>query len=518
MTNKSSTARLGAQLEGTSARSLNMVNIAITGFTIAAWLCANAASLQWLFDALINTSALNLLLIGSIAIGLAILTAAQRNKLEVSALPVMRAAPLVLMWGTAIAAIALNWFIDLEQITVLLFLLGTYGLLGLFIAPSLWQQGMPIAALIACVVPFSLQFTSGLGFTVRTLTSHIVEHLLSMQHIAAISSHDIIVLENGIAHVDLPCSGLKSLWTGTLFLLLTTWLEKRKFGFKWLLVYAACLILLIAANVGRIMLLVVTNNVLQQPQLAQILHVPVGLIGFVGACGMSWLLLKFVPRYPARSDSPSQRQDLRQVKTQEQGQLALSSKLVRTKNIILIICLIGLALLPRPVFSSIPALALSNIHWSSEMQMQPLPLTETELEFFNSQATTKAEKQRFQFGNLSGSMLLVSSSSWRSHHAPELCFVGNGFKVDRMTQAKLAPDFPVRWLSLQDGKMSATYWLQSRSQTTDEFLARIWSDISRQSRAWVMVSILFDQNRTPEQPEINTFAASVRNAIAQALK
>jgi exosortase O len=96
--------------------------------------------------------------------------------------------------------------------------------------------------------------------------------------------------------------------------------------------------------------------------------------------------------------------------------------------------------------------------------------------------------------------------------------VGNGFQVDRMTQTKLAPDFPVRWLTLQDGKMSATYWLQSRSQTTDEFLTRIWSDISRQSRAWVMVSILFDQNRTPEQPEISTFTTSVRDAIAQALK
>jgi exosortase O len=517
MTNKSSTAPLDAQLEGNTARSNNMVNMAITGFTIATWLYANVASLKWLYDALSGTSTLNLVIIGSIAISLAILTAMQRVKLEISPVPVMRTAPLVLMWGTAITAIALNWFIDLEQINVLLFLLGSYGLLGLFMAPSRWQQGIPVAALIACVVPFSLQFTSGLGFTVRVLTSHIVQYLLSAQHVAAISSHDIIVLENGIAHVDLPCSGLKSLWAGTLFLLLTTWLEKRRFGLKWLLVYAACLMLLIAANVGRVMLLVVTNNVLQQPQLAQVLHIPIGLIGFVGACGISWLLLRFVPRHPAGSDSPSQREDLRQVKMQER-KLALSSKLMRTKNIILIICLVGLALFPRPVFSNIPPLALSNIHWPSEMRVQPLPLSEIELEFFNSQPTTKAEKQRFQFGQLSGSMLVVSSSSWRSYHAPELCFVGNGFKVDRMNQAKLAPDFPVRWLSLQNGKLSATYWLQSRSQTTDEFLTRIWSDISRHNRAWVMVSILFDQNRTPEQPEISTFVTSVRDAIAQALK
>jgi exosortase O len=506
--NSSTAQQLDAQLEGISDRSLGL---AISVITIGSWLCANIASLQWLFDALVRTSVLNLLPIGGIAIGLTILVVMRHTQLDIARTPIMRAGPLGLMLGAAISAIALRWFIDLDQIGVLLFLLGSYGLLGLFISPPRWRQGLSIAAIAACIIPFSLQFTSGLGFSVRVLTAHIVEFLLSMGHNTAISSSDIIVLENGIAHVDLPCSGLRSLWFGTLFLLLTTWLEKRQFGFRWLLVYATCLLLLVAANIGRVMLLVVANFVLRQPQIVEILHIPAGLIGFIGACGVSWLLLRLVPQKCSKVSASLQIENI-------QPQIRHDRRRSLVSNAILIICLIGLALLPRPGVTAIAPLAPSNIHWPTQMQIRSLPLTETELDFFNSQPTTKVEKQHFEFGLLSGSMLVVSSTSWRAHHSPELCFVGNGFQVNQMTQVSLAPDFPVRWLSLQDETMSATYWFQSSTQTTDEFLSRIWSDLSRQNRSWVMVSILFDRVQTPDLPEVNVFATSIRQAIARALQ
>jgi exosortase O len=507
MTNKAS----ATDFDLVSDRSLSA---AMGVLTLATWLYANLASLQWLFDSLVNTSAFNLLLISSIGIGLVILAVVNNRNLTISPYPVMRSVPLALMWGSAIASISLQWYISIDQISVLLFLLGSYGLLGLFIAPSHWRKGLPVAAIAACVIPFSLQFTSGLGFAVRVLTSHIVEYLLTVGHIAAVSSHDIIVLENGIAHVDLPCSGLRSLWTGTLFLLLATWLEKRQLGLRWLLVYIACLFLLIAANVGRVMLLVLTTYVLQQPQMAQILHTPFGLIGFTSACGLTWLMLRLVPQHHTQKSVSLPKQNL-------QPEIRDSHPVSLPANIILVISIVLLTLLPRPSLAAVEPISLAAIHWPAQVKLQPLPLTATETEFFSNQTqvkTVNAEKNRFQFGTLSGSMLLVSSTSWRSHHAPELCFVGNGFKVNQMTQASLAPDFPVRWLSLQDGTMSATYWFQSRTQTTDEFLSRIWSDLSRQSRAWVMVSILFDQPQSPDRAEVNTFAKSLHEAIALELK
>jgi exosortase O len=507
MTNKAA----ASDFDLVSGRSLFM---AMGILTFATWLIANLASLQWLFDSLVNTSAFNLLLIALLGIGLTILAVVNKRNLAISPHPVMRPIPLGLMWGAAIASIILQWYINIDQISVLLFLLGSYGLLGLFMAPSHWRKGLPVAAIAACVIPFSLQFTSGLGFAVRVLTSHIVEYLLAVGHIAAVSSHDIIVLENGIAHVDLPCSGLRSLWIGTLFLLLATWLEKRQLGLRWLLVYVACLLFLIAANVGRVMLLVLTTYVLQQPQMAEMLHTPFGLIGFTSACGLTWLLLRLVPQHHAQQSAPLLKQNL-------QPKVGYSHPASLPANIILVISIVLLTLLPRPSLAAVAPISLAAIHWPAQMKLQPLPLTETETEFFSSPSpvkTVNAEKNRFQFGTLSGSMLLVSSTSWRSHHAPELCFVGNGFKVNQMTQASLASDFPVRWLALQDGTMSATYWFQSRTKTTDEFLSRIWSDLSRQSRSWVMVSVLFDQTQSPDRPEVNTFAKSLHQAIALELK
>jgi exosortase O len=127
-----------------------------------------------------------------------------------------------------------------------------------------------------------------------------VEHLLSSWHIAAISSSDIIVLENGLARVDVPCSGLKSLGTGTLFLLAATWMEGRKLGMRWLLICVSNLFLLVCANITRVLLLVVITYVLKQPIFAEILHIPLGLIGLGCACGLSWLMLQTVPKQGIR--------------------------------------------------------------------------------------------------------------------------------------------------------------------------------------------------------------------------
>jgi exosortase O len=87
---------------------------------------------------------------------------------------------------------------------------------------NFWQKNLPVAGLLACILPFNSQFNSGLGLPARVLTAQVVEQLLSMLHVGAISSYDIIVLENGIAHVDVPCSGIKTLLVGTLFLLAAT--------------------------------------------------------------------------------------------------------------------------------------------------------------------------------------------------------------------------------------------------------------------------------------------------------
>ena len=112
---------------------------------------------------------------------------------------------------------------------------------------------------------------------------------------------------------------------------------------------------------------------------------------------------------------------------------------------------------------------------------------------------------------------LVSSNSVQAYHAPELCLLGNGLKVDTMQSLQLSPQVLGRWLSINNGTMAATYWFQSPRRTTDDFLTRLWGGITRKDRMWVMVSVLFDRPQQPDTPEIKAFTTNIHDAITQGI-
>ena len=110
-----------------------------TCLLVATWLCVNIPSLQWLFHSFKQASHFNLILISKRDRRLA--GASIRNhRVEIYTTLTLRPYPLLLMLGAAVSAIALQWLVDIEQITVILFVLGTYGLCGLFIQPTIWHH------------------------------------------------------------------------------------------------------------------------------------------------------------------------------------------------------------------------------------------------------------------------------------------------------------------------------------------------------------------------------------------
>lgn len=345
------------------------IKIASSSIVIS-WLILNYADLQKLFASYRNISGFNLIIFGLVAVALLVQTIRQRRKIELTSVPKLYPLPLALMLGGEIVAIISRWLVDIPQIGVMLLAIATYGLIGLFIAPKVWRAGLSAAVLIACVLPFVTQFDTGLGFPVRVISAHIVEQILANWHITATSSHDIIVLENSIAQIDLPCSGLKSLWTGTLFLLGATWLENRQIKLKWLLVCIVNILLLMGANVGRILLLVVISSVGDRPDLAAMVHLPLGLIGFISASLITWLLLQTVPRH--KNIIPK----AKEIKTTPLGK----SLPPLTRQFIVIASILLLALVPQA--QKISTGAISSIDLPAEMQFEPLQLTATEKDFF----------------------------------------------------------------------------------------------------------------------------------------
>ena len=469
---------------------------------VTAWLLGNVWTYQWFIESLKSTNFLNLILLSLGLIALSVQLIRTDFWASESFEPRFNTYPFLLMLGGELGAIILKWSLNIPQLTLLCFILGSYGLLGLFISSTIWHKGLSIATLTACVIPFLVAFNSGLGFPVRVITAHAVAQALSDFHFSAVSSHDIIVMENGIAQVDLPCSGMKSLWTGTVFLLGATWLENRQLGFRWLLVAIANLVFLIAANIVRVLILVITIEVLQQPQAAEILHLPLGIAGFIIASALTWILLQKVPR------NFQELPNIQNIQTAKDNR-----KPANYSWILAIIITLGIIGQFQPF--QLNRIALQPINLPSEIATETLALTPAEVNFFDSPANPVVQKLRFQSNALSGSMLMVASDTWQSHHPPELCFVGNGFKVDSMISTLINDSINARWLSLQNGKLSAAYWFQSDRETTDDFISRIWDHLAHRNQTWVMVSVLFDSKENPDSVAIKNFSNTIYQTINQ---
>ncbi|NJO45834.1 MAG: hypothetical protein HC835_09475 [Oscillatoriales cyanobacterium RM2_1_1] len=83
-----------------------------------------------------------------------------------------------------------------------------------------------------------------------------------------------------------------------------------------------------------------------------------------------------------------------------------------------------------------------------------------------------------------------------------------------MISQPLTSDVIGRWLSLNQGQQSAAYWFQAPGQTTDAFIHRIWSEVTRQESTWTLVSVLFDQSHKPDEPAVQELLALMHQQLA----
>jgi exosortase O len=466
---------------------------------VASWLYFNRVPFQWLATSIFDVSPFNGVILVAGALLLAFLGWRYRQSIELA--PGLHQLPLFLMLGCGGASMATQWLVSLTQLPVGLFLLGSYGLLGLWLAPSVWRRGLPVGIAIACLLPFGVQFSAGVGAPARIATAHVVEWILHQWQISAISAGDVIVLDTGVAYVDLPCSGLKSMWTGTLFLLAATWLEGRQIGLRWMFVGLANLGFLAIVNTVRVLILTILIHVLHQPAWAEILHVPMGLMGFVMASLLTWGLLRFVPNRAAQS-ATSERSDRVATVLNWRSLGALAG------------LLLVLAIVPMPQPErAIAAPDLSRLEWSAPMQTQALDLNPQERKFFASYPGVTTRKQQFQYGDLTGTSVVVASPTWQAHHSPELCLAAIGYKIAPVVQQIITPEVTARWLSLDGGSRSAIYWFQSATRTTDDFMSRFWDEVFRRESRWTMVSAVFDRADAPDAPAVQAFIKQTHAAI-----
>jgi exosortase O len=314
----------------------------------------------------------------------------------------------------------------------------------------------------------------------------------------------ILVFENGVSQIDLPCSGVKSLWTGMLFLIAATWVEERPLTKRWFLIATTFAGLLFLANLARVAILVTIGEVMGWRLAAEMLHVPLGVLGFAAACVAAVGLLR-------RTETGDWR-----LKTNNQSPVSnLQSPIWLTPALVAAITIMALLYTPRPQTGlTRPSPTLT---FPAEMTIEPLPLKPDENDWLTRDGADSADRMRFEYRGLSGSMILITSRTWRSHHRPERCFEVYGLSLDGSRAHLVAPDFPLRFVTLGDGDQrqlySASYWFQSANQTTDDYATRIWADLALQRDTWVLVSILFDGVVDPRDDDVAAFYQALHETI-----
>ncbi len=420
-------------------------------------------------------------------------------RVNLTAVPTLHIQAITMTLGGAIAYMLCEKYIGINTLSTSFMILGSYGLIGLWMSPHTWRKSLPVAFLIVCVLPFGTMLQTFLGYPMRIITADIVQTMLVQMGIPTITTSTILVTVNGIANIDLPCSGVQSIWTGTMFLMAATWLEKRKLNLKWIGIWLVLMVLLFIANFTRVFTLTILGAVWNWWEIAEIVHVPLGVCGFVFACGGALFLL----RKQARLDGT------------KSGAMA---RPVRWLAPLLIGIVALMAITHKPFYQ--PASALQPISWvyPAAFNVTADPLEPNQYELLMRDGADSADRYRFSWRGQTGSIILVGSHTWRAHHLPERCFEVAGHKPLAIEPIMVGDAFSLRTLTLMDTDQTAAFWFQSAAQTTNDYTQRIWADFVQPRDNWVLVSILFDGNVDHESADMQAFYEQLHETVGNQLK
>lgn len=410
-------------------------------------------------------------------------------------LPVLRAAPLAVVIACVGAHLLDAAFTQIDLASGIFMVLGAWGLLGLYVSPARWLQALPLALAGLCALPVGPALDLYVGFPLRRATASIAFAVLAPALPAELVTETIIVVDGGAAgmQVDLPCSGVRSLWSGAVFWAAATWIERTRIGAAWWIASVGFVAVLVATNLARVLALV-SLYAFAPPIASELLHMALGVIAFVAACTIGWIVLRWLPRVRPRED------------------IGVASR-ARPIGFVIVGLLVAAAIPMPRIDGQPPTTPTIDGEWAS-----PVPLSAAETRLFRSRGAVAVGKWNVVHGSAHGQLLLVHSRSWRSQHRPDVCHAASGRHVDDDRTLMIDADFPVRLLRLsgEAGAAWGIYWFQSPTTITDDHDARVWSSFGRRAQDWVMVSIVVDGALEITDPDVTAMLHRIR-AEADAL-
>lgn len=396
--------------------------------------------------------------------------------------------PLVICLLSVTGYYLLEKYIQINILSFIVFLIYVFGFLGFYISNYRWKKLLIPFGLVLLVLPFGNLLDLYIGFPLRIASVNLVSVFFEFIGIDYLSTDTIITIENNSSQVDFSCSGIKGLWAALIFYLTNTWLKRYKVGFNWLSIGLILMLLILVLNTLRILILVYFDLVLKLPKISDIIHVPLGIFGFVFSCTVTYFLSDYF------------------LELKEEDLFVNSSgNLNKSFNkwfLILPLIQIGFCLNMRE--QSLPKIKENNDYFNSlhinNWDFEKSNLSNQEVSFIENQGG-QLEKFTFSNGALKGNGFILKSKTWRSHHNPEYCITSRGEKIVKSETLMIDNENSIKNIVLKNGQQGY-YWFQSKSYITDDFGTRVWKEIFYGKKDWFLVCVIFNPNKKPDQKYI----------------
>ncbi len=343
------------------------------------------------------------------------------------------------------------------------------------------RRAAPPLVLAALVVPQMGHLEALVGVPLRLGTASAVARVLSAAGRAAVDQGTVLVVDGQATAIDLPCSGVRSLWTGLAVFVAASWLDRRQVGLRWGGLALGTGALLVLANGLRVLLLAgLAHSGLPGGEVAAaVFHEPLGVLGFVAALAVGLWSLRGLPIGAEVPATPGQ------CPTVRRGWPVLA---------VVALCVAGV-----PRADAVP----SNPHLPPPPGLVAVDPPAAELERV-AVLGGRLSVARFEMGDftgpasaLAGELVLVVGTSARLHHRPDICLRSSGASTAEVLPARVAErDVRTVLVDTADGPARSVWWFRSRSGSTGShsrhLLQSLWSAEPR-----VLVSVLVRSGASP---------------------
>jgi exosortase O len=357
--------------------------------------------------------------------------------------------------------------LDAVSALFLLFALGGY-----FSPPNAWSQGwVGLFAVLLCL-PIQSHVDAHLGLPLRLWTASTVAPLLQAFGIPNISIESIIVTENSVADVASACSGVRTLWYALLVWLSARLLWPGCSAWRWLASGVASMVLVMGFNAFRVGALVAALHFQVPTLLAHMAHGALGLMALAAVAALNvWRC-----RCPPVS------------KLELHG---IPPSWVPPVGFIVMAVVLGACFPTGRSTVTAQLLERAVLPWPAALHSHTLTLTDLEKSLLTNNQAELAQKIGFRFEHIEGSLLVVQSKNWRTHHAPELCLLAQGLRIEKLMQVSTVYG-SFRVIQLQPSGQTAITWFQSGQQILPDLKARFWAQLWHPQTSWSMVTVLIN--------------------------